>query len=100
MYITLRTVITAGSAASALLLIIGIILKIHKWYLAGEVLREETERIREKHESDMQHIKTENTLVCFALSACLDGLEQLGANHSVTVAKEKLDKYLNRQAHE
>ena len=44
-------------------------------------------------------IKEENTLICFALSACLDGLQQLGANHSVPVAKDKLDKYLNQKAH-
>ena len=45
-------------------------------------------------------LKEENCLVCFALSACLDGLQQLGANHTVPIAKEKLDKYLNQQAHE
>lgn len=44
-------------------------------------------------------MKEENTLMCYALMACLDGLMQLGANHTVPVAKEKLDKYLNQQAH-
>lgn len=41
----------------------------------------------------------ENCLLCYGLSACLDGLMQLGANHTVPVAKEKLDKYLNQKAH-
>ena len=38
-------------------------------------------------------------LIVSALSACLDGLTQLGANHAVTAEKEKLDKYLIEQAH-
>lgn len=32
-------------------------------------------------------------------SACLDGLQRLGANNSVPLAKNKLDKHLNQQAH-
>ena len=32
-------------------------------------------------------------------SACMDGLQRLGANHSVPLAKNKLDKYINQQAH-
>ena len=56
--------------------------------------------MKEHHEADVQRIKDENCLICFGLSACLDGLQQLGANHTVPVAKDKLDKYLNQQAHE
>ena len=50
--------------------------------------------------SEISHIKDENAVLCFALSACLDGLVQLGANHNVPVARDKLDKHLNKQAHE
>ena len=50
-------------------------------------------------DKDIDKIKEENTLIVFALSACLDGLQQLGANHTVTVAKDKLDKYINKRAH-
>ena len=39
-------------------------------------------------------------MITYALSACLDGLHQLGANSSVTDAKDKLDKYINQQAHD
>jgi hypothetical protein len=45
-------------------------------------------------------MKEENTLLCFGIAAALDGLIQLGANHNVTMAKEKLDKYLNQKAHD
>ena len=51
-------------------------------------------------EEDVKQIKTEQTLIVYALFACLDGLEQLGANHTVPVAKDKLNKYINQLAHD
>ncbi len=50
-------------------------------------------------DKELQAIREENCLLSFGLSACLDGLMQLGANHTVPVAKEKLDKHLNKMAH-
>ena len=81
-------IITFASLLTALGVILGVIFKVHKWYLKQKQLEEEIERIKE-----------EDTLICYALSACLDGLQQLGCNHTVPDAKEKLDKYLNKQAH-
>lgn len=99
MVITEQTIITAGGVVSALLLIGGIALRVHKWYLKRERQDEQIEELKKHHEEDLQRVREENTLICYALSACLDGLQQLGANHSVPDAKEKLDKYLNQQAH-
>ena len=81
-------IITFASLLTALGVILGVIFKVHKWYLKQKKLEEEIERIKE-----------EDTLICYALSACLDGLQQLGCNHTVPDAKDKLDKYLNQQAH-
>lgn len=53
-----------------------------------------------RQDEDIRAIKEEQTLHCYALKACLDGLEQLGANHTVPVAKDKLEKYLNQKAHD
>jgi hypothetical protein len=89
MYVTWQTILTAASLLTALGVIFGVVLKVHKWYLEQQSLKKELEDIKE-----------EDTLICFALSACLDGLLQLGANHTVPVAKEKLDKFLNKRAHE
>lgn len=77
---------------SSIMVIFGVILGIHKWYLT----RQEKDA---KHDQEIERIKKENALIIYALSACLDGLEQLGANHSVPVAREKLVKHLNIQAH-
>ena len=100
MYVSWQTIITAGAVVSALGLLLGIILKIYKWYLEQKEHKREITSLKEHHEADVQRIKDENCLICFGLSACLDGLQQLGANHTVPVAKDKLDKYLNQQAHE
>lgn len=100
MYIDWQTIITAGAVVSALGLLLGIILKIHKWYLKQSNQDKQIAELKQHHEADVHRLKEENCLVCYALSACLDGLQQLGANHTVPIAKEKLDKYLNQQAHE
>lgn len=55
---------------------------------------------QKKQDKELEYIKEEQCLVCYGLAACLDGLTQLGANHNVTTAKEKLDKHLNKAAHQ
>lgn len=81
-------ILTGASVITALGIILGLIFKVYKW----------CER-QEQQDKEIKQIKEEDTLICYALSACLDGLQQLGANHTVPLAKEKLDKYLNQQAH-
>lgn len=86
--ITTDTIVTIAAVITALGVIFGVIFAVYRWYLK-----------QNKQDEDIKHIKEENTLIVFALSACLDGLQQLGANHTVPVAKDKLDKYINQQAH-
>lgn len=100
MYLDWQTIINIGSVLGALGIIFGLALKIHSWVIKQDDQTRQIEDLRKHHDSDVQKIKEENCLICFALSACLDGLQQLGANHTVPKAKEKLDKYLNQQAHE
>ena len=84
----LNVVITLAGALSALLAIIGMIFAVYRWYLKQEA-----------QDSDIKKIKEENALIVYALSACLEGLIQLGADEKVKCAKDKLDKYINTQAH-
>ena len=88
MTITVNTIITAAAFIAAIGAIFGVIFAVYRWYLK-----------QEKQDKDIARIKEENTLIVYALSACLDGLMQLGANHTVPKAKDKLDKYINQQAH-
>lgn len=82
------TIITIAAVIGALGVIFGVVFAVYRWYLK-----------QEKQDKDIVRIKEEDTLIVFALSACLDGLQQLGANHTVSIAKDKLDKYINQQAH-
>ena len=81
-------IIKASALVGAVTAIGGVVFGIYKWIAK-----------QNKQDVDIKQLKEENTLICFALSACLDGLEQLGANHTVPKAREKLDKYLNVTAH-
>ena len=51
-------------------------------------------------QKDVVNIKKEQRLTITALKACLDGLTQLGCNHTVPSARAELDGWLNEQAHE
>lgn len=86
--ITAGMIVTLASLIGAFCAIFGGIFAVYRWYLR-----------QNKQDDDIRRIKEENTLIVYALSACLDGLEQLGANHTVPKAKDKLDKYINKQAH-
>ena len=100
MVITWQTIITAGAVMTALALLLGYIFKGHRWFIKQEQQSADIAELKKLHEADVQKIKEEDCLICYALSACLDGLLQLGCNHTVPDAKSKLDKYLNQQAHE
>lgn len=49
---------------------------------------------------DIENIKKEQKMTFKALNACLDGLEQLGCNHTVTQTKKELEDWLIAQAHD
>lgn len=88
MTITTDTIITAAAVIGAVITIFGVLFAVYRWYLKIG-----------KMGAEITHMKEENTMLCYTMSACLDGLIQLGANHAVPTAKDKLDKYLNKQAH-
>ncbi len=83
-----QKIITLGAVITAIAVILGYVFKAFEFY-----------RKQKQKDEEINYIKEENALICFALSACLDGLQQLGANHTVPVARKKLDEYLNQRAH-
>ncbi|MBQ3006743.1 MAG: branched-chain amino acid ABC transporter permease [Clostridia bacterium] len=88
MFVDVETIIKLASLITALGILIGVFCKVHKWYLK-----------QEQQDAEIERLKEENCLLCYGMSAALDGLIQLGANHDVPEAKKKLDKYLNKEAH-
>ena len=53
MVITFQTIITAAAVISAVGVLLGLILKVHKWYLK-----------QEKQDEEIRRIKEENALLC------------------------------------
>lgn len=100
MTITWQTIITIAAVIAAIVAIVGYYNKGFKWFLKQEEQTKDIDELKQKEAKDIADIKNEQTMIVYALSACLDGLVQLGANHSVPVAKEKLDKYINQKAHD
>ena len=84
----LGVIVTVAGALSGVVAIAGTVFAIYRWYLKQEA-----------QDCDIVQIKEENTLIVYALSACLEGLIQLGADDNIKHAKDKLDKYINTRAH-
>ena len=91
-----QTIITTAAVIAAAIAIVGYYNKVYSWVKHQE---EQDKRMDKIERADATESK-ELTLIVHALSACLDGMGQLGANHTVPIAKDKLDKYINKQAHQ
>jgi len=89
----LEVIVKIAEIIGACGVILGAVITAYKIY-------DNSKRQDEKHEKEIKKIKSENTLLCYGVFACLDGLEQLGANHSVPEAKGMLQKHLNKAAHD
>lgn len=73
-----------------------------------KVIKEIVHSITEKHDQiqkweeydqKIKEIKDEQCILTQSMLATLDGLKQLGCNGKVTEARDKLNEYLNAQAH-
>lgn len=100
MSVDIETIIKIAGVMTAIGTILGFILKTHKFYLKQLEQDKSIEKLQEEYKKDIKQMKEENALICYSISACLDGLQQLGANHTVPVAKNKLEEYLNKAAHD
>lgn len=95
MYFNADTLIYISKVLTALGVITAAALSIVRVYSNYKKQKKEIEVLKAENKKQNEEL----TLVCFGLSACLEGLIQLGCNHTVTTAKDKLDKYINNMAH-
>lgn len=89
MYVNTGTIITTASVITALVVIFSAIFAVYKWYLK-----------QNKQDEELKKVKEEQCVICYGLLACLDGLKQLGANGNVTDAHNRMEKHINKQAHD
>ena len=81
-------IISIASVITALGVILGVIFSVHKCYLK-----------QEKQDDDIKVIKEEQSILTQGVLACLKGLKEQGCDGPVTIAIEKIETYINQQAH-
>ena len=89
MYVDVNTIIMAGSLLTAVVVIFSAIFAVYKWYLKQNQQNVEIERV-----------KSEQCLLTYGILACLKGLKEQGCNGPVTEAIDKIEKHINKQAHD
>ena len=89
MYINADFIIRLATVAGAFATIGGVLYKSFRWM-----------EQQKAQEAEIENIKKEQCVMCYGLLATLDGLKQLGANGNVSDAYQKLEKHLNKTAHD
>ncbi|MDY3251209.1 MAG: branched-chain amino acid ABC transporter permease [Candidatus Choladocola sp.] len=89
MYIDQTAIITAASVISALAVIFSAIFAAYRWYLK-----------QNQQDKEIEKIKSEQCLLTYGILACLKGLKEQGCNGPVTEAIDKIEKHINKQAHD
>lgn len=111
MYVNAQTIILASGILSAVAAFVALAWKLFKWIehqkeQDQEIKRleakfdKEVEELRKKHEKDQSGIQEEQTLVVYGLLACLKGLAEQGCDGPVSEAIDKIEKHINKKAHE
>lgn len=88
-YIDANTIIQAGEMVGAIALLGGGILTAYRWYLK-----------QNKQDEEIEKMKNEQCLLTHGILACLKGLSEQGCNGPVTEAINKIEKHINKQAHD
>ena len=97
--LTWQTFITAAAVIGAIVALVGYFSKVVRWFDKQKEQDKDIQNIKQHHEDDMASIKKEQTLVVYGVLACLKGLKEQGCNGPVTEAINRIEKYLNEEAH-
>lgn len=89
MYIDAQTLIKIGKILGAIAVIGGCLISLYKWYAR-----------QNEQDTEIKKIKEEQCLLTYGILACLKGLKEQGCNGPVTEAIDKMEKHLNKVAHD
>lgn len=89
MHITADTINDLAKLFGSLVIIGGVFLSVYKFVEQDK-----------KQSKVIKSIQEEQTLLCYGIKACLQGLAEQGCDGPVHDALDKLDKHLNQKAHE
>lgn len=99
-HITPQVIITAASCIAALVAIAGYMFRAHDWVRKVDAQATAVQDLSERHNHDIAEIKEEQTLLVYGVLACLKGLKEQGCNGPVTEAINKIEKHINKKAHD
>lgn len=89
MYVDVELINSMAKLLGSLVALGGALIALYKFYE------------RDKRQSKtIKAIQSEQTLLCYGIKACLQGLAEQGCNGPVHEALDKLDKHLNQKAHQ
>lgn len=97
--LTWQTVISAAAVVGAVVALITYFAKIVRWVDKQKQQDVEIANAKKLHTADVEAIRKEQTIIVYGLLACLKGLKEQGCNGPVTEAVNRLEKYLNKEAH-
>lgn len=89
MYVNVDTIIAAASLLTALVVIFSAVFAVYRWYLR-----------QNQQDKEIANMKAEQCLLTYGILACLKGLKEQGCNGPVTEAIGKIEKHINKQAHD
>lgn len=99
-FLTWQTIITAASVLGAAGVLLGALVKFVRWMDRQKQQDGDIKALADRHDSDMDAMKQEQTLLVYGILACLKGLKEQGCNGPVTEAINKIEKHLNEKAHQ
>ena len=89
MYVNTDTIIMAASLLTAIVVIFSAVFAVYRWYLG-----------QNQQDEEIKNMKAEQCLLTYGILACLKGLKEQGCNGPVTEAIGKIEKHINKQAHD
>ncbi len=89
MYVNWETIITAGKIIGSFGVIISAAVALYKTVESIKLQKQ-----------DIRSIKEEQRLLCYGLKGALQGLIEQGCNGPCKDALDKLEKHLNKEAHD
>lgn len=98
--LTWQGVITAAAVFTAIATLVAFFVKAVRWVDKQEAQDKELAAVKAHHEDDIRALKEELTLIVYGLRAALQGLQEQGCDGPVTDAVDRINKHLNKKAHE
>ncbi len=98
--LTWQGIITAAAVLTALGTLVAFFVKAVRWLDRQEAQDRELTAVKAHHEDDIHALKEELTLIMYGLLAALQGLQEQGCDGPVTDAADRINKHLNKKAHE